>query len=112
MSSLEPPTGLGSRLDLGIAAGSEISGDFDSPMAKLIVTCADRQQAIRRARRALKSFTNPRLAHTLAFPPQYWTLRTSPTPSPFTPHGSRRSSTTASRRIRSLTRTTPELTGR
>ena len=57
VEAITVPTGPAIRLDSGIAAGSEISGDFDSLMAKLIVTGADRQQAIRRARRALKNFT-------------------------------------------------------
>lgn len=57
VESIKVPTGPGIRLDSGITAGSEISGDFDSLMAKLIVTGADRQQAIRRAKRALKDFT-------------------------------------------------------
>jgi acetyl-CoA/propionyl-CoA carboxylase biotin carboxyl carrier protein len=67
VDSITVPTGPGIRLDSGIAAGSEISGDFDSLMAKLIVTGADRQQAIRRARRALKSFTITGLPTLLPF---------------------------------------------
>ncbi|MFJ4208012.1 acetyl/propionyl/methylcrotonyl-CoA carboxylase subunit alpha [Paenarthrobacter sp. NPDC089675] len=67
VDSITVPTGPGIRLDSGIAAGSEISGDFDSLMAKLIVTGADRQQAIRRARRALKGFTIEGLPTLLPF---------------------------------------------
>lgn len=51
--SLESPTGPGIRLDSGVRAGSVVAPQFDSLLAKLIVTGADRQQALRRARRAL-----------------------------------------------------------
>lgn len=67
VESIKVPTGPGIRLDSGITAGSEISGDFDSLMAKLIVTGADRQQAIRRAKRALKDFTITGLPTLLPF---------------------------------------------
>lgn len=47
------PTGPGIRLDTGVRSGSFVAPQFDSLLAKLIVTGADRQQALRRARRAL-----------------------------------------------------------
>ena len=47
------PTGPGIRLDSGVRSGSFVAPQFDSLLAKLIVTGADRQQALRRARRAL-----------------------------------------------------------
>ena len=47
------PTGPGVRLDAGFGAGSLVPPQFDSLLAKLIVTGADRQQALRRSRRAL-----------------------------------------------------------
>ncbi|MDB5879449.1 MAG: Carbamoyl-phosphate synthase chain ATP-binding protein [Variovorax sp.] len=50
------PSGPGVRVDTGVVAGSTVPGTFDSMMAKLIVTGATRQQAIVRARRALKEF--------------------------------------------------------
>ena len=47
------PTGPGVRVDSGIEAGETIGGNFDSMLAKLIVTGATRRQALERARRAL-----------------------------------------------------------
>lgn len=47
------PTGPGVRWDSGFVAGDVIGGNFDSMLAKLIVTGADRMQALQRARRAL-----------------------------------------------------------
>ena len=47
------PSGPGVRVDTGIESGDEISGSFDSMVAKLIVTGATRQQALERSRRAL-----------------------------------------------------------
>lgn len=47
------PTGPGVRWDSGFVAGDVIGGNFDSMLAKLIVTGADRAQALQRARRAL-----------------------------------------------------------
>jgi acetyl-CoA/propionyl-CoA carboxylase biotin carboxyl carrier protein len=51
-----PPSGPGVRLDSGVTAGSVIGGGFDSMLAKLVVTGADRQQALARSRRALAEF--------------------------------------------------------
>ena len=51
------PTGPGVRLDSGFVAGDVIGGNFDSMLAKLIVTGADRKQALQRARRALAELT-------------------------------------------------------
>lgn len=47
------PGGPGVRVDTGVEAGSEISGSFDSMIAKLIVTGSSRQEALERSRRAL-----------------------------------------------------------
>lgn len=51
-----PPSGPGIRLDGGYVAGETIPGNFDSLVAKLIVTGKDRTQAIERSRRALSEF--------------------------------------------------------
>lgn len=51
------PTGPGVRWDSGFVAGDVIGGNFDSMLAKLIVTVADRKQALQRARRALAELT-------------------------------------------------------
>jgi acetyl-CoA/propionyl-CoA carboxylase, biotin carboxylase, biotin carboxyl carrier protein len=51
-----PPGGPGVRVDSGVEAGSVIGGQFDSLLAKVVVTGRDRTQAIERARRALAEF--------------------------------------------------------
>ncbi|MBF1660599.1 MAG: ATP-grasp domain-containing protein [Rothia mucilaginosa] len=51
------PTGPGVRWDSGFVASDVIGGNFDSMLAKLIVTGADRKQALQRARRALAELT-------------------------------------------------------
>jgi len=61
------PTGPGIRLDAGVRAGSVVPPQFDSLLAKLVVTGADRQQAIRRARRALAEMEISGLATVLPF---------------------------------------------
>jgi acetyl-CoA/propionyl-CoA carboxylase biotin carboxyl carrier protein len=48
------PTGPGVRVDSGVVSGDVISGNFDSMMAKLIVTGATREEALARSRRALQ----------------------------------------------------------
>lgn len=53
IEKLTVPTGPGVRWDSGFVAGDVIGGNFDSMLAKLIVTGADREQALQRARRAL-----------------------------------------------------------
>ncbi|WP_414689899.1 acetyl/propionyl/methylcrotonyl-CoA carboxylase subunit alpha [Nocardioides sp.] len=51
-----PPQGPGIRLDGGYNKGETIPGNFDSLIAKLIVTGRDRTQALERSRRALDEF--------------------------------------------------------
>ncbi|GAB15904.1 acyl-CoA carboxylase alpha chain [Arthrobacter globiformis NBRC 12137] len=53
VDTLQIPTGPGVRFDSGVTSGSDVPPQFDSLIAKLIVTGSDRQQALRRARRAL-----------------------------------------------------------
>src|SRR5581483_3602438 len=43
-----PPSGLGVRVDTGVAQGDIISGDFDSMIAKIIAWGPDRSTALRR----------------------------------------------------------------
>ena len=50
------PSGPGVRVETGVRAGDEISGAFDSMLAKLIVTAATRTEALERCRRALAEF--------------------------------------------------------
>ncbi|MBE1515489.1 acetyl/propionyl/methylcrotonyl-CoA carboxylase subunit alpha [Nesterenkonia halotolerans] len=54
LETFDLPTGPGVRVDSGVRAGETISGAFDSMIAKVIVTGATREQALRRSRRALK----------------------------------------------------------
>ncbi|MGM0929745.1 MAG: acetyl/propionyl/methylcrotonyl-CoA carboxylase subunit alpha [Actinomycetota bacterium] len=53
VETLRLPTGPGVRVDSGIEAGEVIGGNFDSMLAKLIITGSTRTQALERARRAL-----------------------------------------------------------
>ncbi|KZM75971.1 acetyl/propionyl/methylcrotonyl-CoA carboxylase subunit alpha [Nocardia terpenica] len=61
------PTGPGVRVDSGVVAGSVIGGQFDSMLAKLIVTGETRTQALERARRALAEYEIEGLATVLPF---------------------------------------------
>ncbi len=63
----DAPSGPGVRVDSGIEAGVVVSGQFDSLMAKLVVTGATRAQAIARARRALAEFRIEGVASVLPF---------------------------------------------
>lgn len=61
------PGGPGVRVDAGVESGTVVGGQFDSLLAKLVVTGADRQQALRRARRALGEMVVEGLATVLPF---------------------------------------------
>jgi acetyl-CoA/propionyl-CoA carboxylase biotin carboxyl carrier protein len=61
------PTGPGVRVDAGFKNGDTIGGNFDSLLAKLIVTGATRKEAIERARRALAEFEVDGLATAISF---------------------------------------------
>jgi acetyl-CoA/propionyl-CoA carboxylase biotin carboxyl carrier protein len=67
IAEFHAPTGPGIRLDTGVRAGSFVAPQFDSLLAKLIVTGADRQQALRRARRALAEIEITGVATVLPF---------------------------------------------
>ena len=67
ITSWNIPTGPGVRVDAGFRNGDVIGGNFDSLLAKLIVTGANREQAIERARRALAEFEVGGLATALPF---------------------------------------------
>lgn len=62
-----PPSGPGIRLDAGFTTGDVIGGNFDSLLAKLIVTGRDRTEAIERSRRALAEFQVDGIATALTF---------------------------------------------
>ena len=67
ITRFRPPAGPGIRVDAGVEAGSVVGGQFDSLLAKLIVTGRDRPQAIERARRALHEFDIAGVHTTLPF---------------------------------------------
>ena len=61
------PSGPGVRVDAGFKKDDSIGGNFDSLLAKLIVTGATREEAIERSRRALAEFKIEGLATALPF---------------------------------------------
>ena len=67
ITKMSLPTGPGVRVDTGFRTGDAITGNFDSLLAKLIVTGATREQAITRARRAIAEFTIEGMATALSF---------------------------------------------
>ncbi|MFD0890850.1 acetyl-/propionyl-CoA carboxylase subunit alpha, partial [Streptosporangium algeriense] len=67
ITAWRPPSGPGVRLDSGAENGTVLWRAFDSLLAKLVVTGADRAQALERARRALAEFTVEGLPTTLSF---------------------------------------------
>ncbi|HST70968.1 MAG TPA: biotin carboxylase N-terminal domain-containing protein [Kocuria rosea] len=54
ISAFSLPSGPGVRVDSGVEAGETVGGNFDSMLAKLVVTGATRRQALERSRRALE----------------------------------------------------------
>jgi acetyl-CoA/propionyl-CoA carboxylase biotin carboxyl carrier protein len=67
VSAITFPAGPGVRVDAGVETGSVIGGQFDSLLAKLIVTGSDRAQALERSRRALAEFQVEGMATVLPF---------------------------------------------
>jgi acetyl-CoA/propionyl-CoA carboxylase biotin carboxyl carrier protein len=61
------PAGPGVRVDAGIESGSVIGGNFDSLLAKLIVTGSSREEALERSRRALDEMVVEGMATALPF---------------------------------------------
>lgn len=61
------PAGPGIRVDAGFKQGDVIGGNFDSLLAKLVVTGATRQQALERSRRAFEEFKVDGIATALTF---------------------------------------------
>ncbi|SEB72985.1 acetyl-CoA carboxylase biotin carboxylase subunit [Paenibacillus sp. GP183] len=62
-----PPGGFGVRVDSAMYAGCEISPFYDSMIAKLIVCGKDRQDSIRRMKRALREFVVEGVKTTIPF---------------------------------------------
>ncbi|MEV1285824.1 biotin carboxylase N-terminal domain-containing protein [Micromonospora sp. NPDC049679] len=67
ITALRLPTGPGVRVDTGISAGDVIGGNFDSLLAKVIITGETRTEAIERARRALDEMIVDGMATALPF---------------------------------------------
>jgi acetyl-CoA/propionyl-CoA carboxylase biotin carboxyl carrier protein len=67
VTAIDYPAGPGVRVDAGVEAGSVVGGNFDSLLAKLIVTGSDRAQALERSRRALAEFRVEGMATVLPF---------------------------------------------
>ena len=67
LSVWKPPSGPGVRVDSGFEAGDVIGGNFDSLLAKLIVTGATREEALERSRRALDEFEVEGIATAITF---------------------------------------------
>ena len=56
LETYDPPGGIGVRLDDAVRQGDEIGGDYDSMIAKLIVSASDREECLARSERALSEF--------------------------------------------------------
>jgi acetyl-CoA/propionyl-CoA carboxylase biotin carboxyl carrier protein len=67
VTDLRLPAGPGVRVDAGITTGDVISGNFDSLLAKVIVTGETRTEALERARRALDEMVVEGMASALPF---------------------------------------------
>jgi acetyl-CoA/propionyl-CoA carboxylase biotin carboxyl carrier protein len=67
VTALRLPHGPGVRVDSGIESGSVIGGNFDSLLAKVIITGETRAEAIQRARRALDEMVVEGMATALPF---------------------------------------------
>ena len=57
LTTFTVPSGPGVRVDSGVEAGETVGGNFDSMLAKLVVTGATRTQALERSRRALQELS-------------------------------------------------------
>ena len=67
LTKWELPSGPGIRVDAGFRSGDVIGGNFDSLLAKVIVTGRDRTEALERSRRALQEFSVDGIATALTF---------------------------------------------
>ncbi|MFU1783703.1 acetyl-CoA carboxylase biotin carboxylase subunit [Haloarcula japonica] len=67
LTTYEPPSSIGVRLDHAVSQGDDIGGDYDSMIAKLIVAGEDRQHCLDRSRRALDHFTVEGVHTTIPF---------------------------------------------
>ncbi|ELZ35097.1 acetyl/propionyl-CoA carboxylase, alpha subunit [Halogeometricum pallidum JCM 14848] len=56
LETYDPPGGFGVRLDDALRQGDDLVTDYDSMIAKLIVTAGDREECLARSERALEEF--------------------------------------------------------
>jgi acetyl-CoA/propionyl-CoA carboxylase biotin carboxyl carrier protein len=52
----DPPGGIGVRMDDALRQGDDLVTDYDSMIAKLVVSASDREECLARSRRALEEF--------------------------------------------------------
>ncbi|WP_459610953.1 acetyl/propionyl/methylcrotonyl-CoA carboxylase subunit alpha [Corynebacterium urogenitale] len=67
ISAYSEPAGPGIRMDSGIESGAVVGGQFDSMLAKLIVTGETRETALQRAARALDEYVVEGLPTVIPF---------------------------------------------
>nr|WP_084546608.1 biotin carboxylase N-terminal domain-containing protein [Glycomyces arizonensis] len=67
VTAIKLPSGPGVRVDTGIEDGTVIDGNFDSLLAKVVITGATREEALQRSRRALAEMEVEGLATVLPF---------------------------------------------
>ncbi len=67
ITRLHEPSGPGVRVDSGYEQGESVPTAYDSLLAKLVVTGADRRQALERARRALDDYVAEGMPTVLPF---------------------------------------------
>ena len=67
LATWKTPSGPGIRVDAGFSQGDVIGGNFDSLLAKLIVTGRTRDEALARSRRALDEFEVDGIATAITF---------------------------------------------
>ena len=56
LETYDPAGGIGVRIDDAVRQGDSVGGDYDSMIAKLIVSASDRQECLVRSERALAEF--------------------------------------------------------
>ena len=103
LTAWRPPSGPGVRVDEGYVTGMTVPGSFDSLIAKIIITGANRKQALERSRRAFESLSSRACRPSFRSTRLSW--RTPPLPlrtgtSAYTRAGSRPSSVGRSHRTR------------
>jgi acetyl-CoA/propionyl-CoA carboxylase biotin carboxyl carrier protein len=67
LSTYDPAGGVGVRVDDALRQGDEISGDYDSMIAKLVVSAGDRTECLARSERALAEYAIEGLETTVPF---------------------------------------------